>query len=160
MLPRWVGRKGLHWSLWHASRHCTGAQPTNPNQPAPQPSDASTDTSPLSQTSANPEGALQLAASIAACSAAASLHTIQLAADHILCTGSDAVAALPFTLPLLLEDTAWQRSTALLLQRLAAAPKGVCSSRPEHEAEWRQRCLLAARHHLPPDVWPLLASLL
>ena len=97
------------------------------------------------QTCTNPEGALQLAACIAASSSAAAVHPAHLAAEHSLFTGSAAAAveALPAVLALLLSSRGWQHSgsASLLLQRLAAAlQQGLL-----------QQCLLAARSWLPPD---------
>lgn len=109
----------------------------------------------LSQSCANPSGALQLAAAIAACSAASCVRSNQLAAEHVLSAGSAAagVRALPAVLPLLLSGTAWQHSgtVALLLQRLAAVLQ------PDQVL---QQSLLAVRSWLPPDMWPSLAALL
>jgi len=132
------------------------------------------------QACSKPAAAFELAASIAASSAAAAAASEgQLAADHALRVGSAsaAVLALPCTLPLLLGSPAWQRnsaSSALLLQRLTAALLHLRSAEPaagsvgEAACAWQgvvwQRllcsCLLAVRHSMPADNWPLLASLL
>ncbi|KAI3425383.1 hypothetical protein D9Q98_009147 [Chlorella vulgaris] len=107
---------------------------------------------------ASPEGALLLAASLVASSAAAAVSTHQLACDHISLAGEPhaALDALPFTLPTLIGSPAWQQggATPLLLQRLAAS-----LSSPQYQPLLRA-CLLGARHSLAPDMWALLATLL
>lgn len=71
-----------------------------------------------------------------------------------------AVGCLPFTLPLLLLSPAWQHggSAALLLRRLAAALQEVPALEVVDGKLLLRRCLLAARHWLPADMWPLLAA--
>lgn len=108
---------------------------------------------------------MQLAAAILASSAAAAGATDQIAADHISTAGpSDAaVHSLPFTLPVLLASPAWQHgaSAALLLQRLSAALHAAQEqSISVDNLALLRRCLLAARHYLPLDMWQQLASLL
>lgn len=78
---------------------------------------------------------------------------------------------LPITLPLLLATPAWQHSSAavaLLLQRLTAALQHLAAMRLQSpgsapNTHWQQllrRCLLAVRHIMPAEGWPVLASLL
>jgi hypothetical protein len=117
----------------------------------------------------HPAAAFQLAAALVASMAAA--HTSdELAADHVSCAGSPEgpMHNLPFTLPALLASPAWRagNAAAMLLQRLLAAVKAVQASPPPPGAQAQicsadllRRCLLAARHQLPPDMWQQLAGL-
>ncbi len=130
------------------------------------------------QACSHPVGALQLSASIIASSAAvaaAAGDTHRLAADVAL-PASAAVQNLPITLPRLLAAPTWQRnsaSVALLLQRLTSAVQHLEATQasPEHPAPmpcspaggWQallRCCLLAVRHNMPTDSWPMLAALL
>lgn len=68
------------------------------------------------------------------------------------------------SLSVLLDSPAWQRSDALLLQRLQAALQHTGSLQPRQAAcssQEQTRCLLAARHSLPSDQqWPHFIVLL
>jgi len=82
-----------------------------------------------------------------------------LAADHTLCACSAAAAvlALPAAVRLPLRSTGWRHggTATLLLQRLTAALQ-----QEQQQPILQQQCLLAARSWLPPDMWPLLSSVL
>lgn len=85
----------------------------------------------------------------------------QVAAGHLL-VGASFEVVLPVVLPQLLKSMGQQSrgaaSTALLLQRLVAALER--SGAATGGQAQLLSCLLACRHSLPVDMWPLLCSIL